>query len=650
VPEIRRLQAEPDNQDRPQPVDEGLFPGGGLPAPETVARRRSIQLVASAALLASAVYLTWRLAFTLGGSLWLSIPLWILELHAALGLALFAFSLWDLDSESIPEPVDRTDLRVGVLIATYNEPEEVLFPTVAAAVSLEPGHETYVLDDGQRPWVRAMAASLGAKYIARQEHTHAKAGNINNALAELDLDLVAVLDADHVAGAGFLTNTLGYFDDPRLAVVQTPQDFYNLDSFEHDRNRSWFWPQRRSISFNEQRLFYRAIQPGKNRWNAAFWCGTNAVVRVSALREIGGIACESVTEDMHTTIRLHRKKWRTVYHNEVLAHGLAARNATEYQTQRLRWGTGAMQILHQEHPLTGPGLSMGQRIAYAATILGWFDAWRTLGYVLLPPAVIFSGAIPIQAPLATFAIAFGVTFGLQRLAMALLSRGYAPQGLAALFEFVRLHSNIQATLTYFRRGEQRFKVTAKHGSEERRRDQAPWSLWLLVGLTVAAMAWFGCTVAGLTPTTYDVPWTAYGAVVWGLLNLGFLVMALARIRSDRFSSERRTAARMQAGGPVTVDGQPGYLMDISIGGALVRCESPPEPDREQLGIDVHRGGDEIFLLAAERGRQDLADGSAVLRLQFAGRQAPELARLARALFGSVRPGSVDEAARARTAA
>ncbi len=242
MPEIRRLQAEPDNQDRPQPVEEGLFPGGGLPAPETPARRRSIQLAASAALLASVVYLTWRLAFTLGGSLWLSIPLWILELHAALGLALFAFSLWDLDSESIPEPVDRTDLRVGILIATYNEPEEVLFPTVAAAVSLEPGHETYVLDDGQRPWVRAMAASLGAKYIARQEHTHAKAGNINNALAELDLDLVAVLDADHVAGAGFLTNTLGYFDDPRLAVVQTPQDFYNLDSFEHDRNRSWFWP------------------------------------------------------------------------------------------------------------------------------------------------------------------------------------------------------------------------------------------------------------------------------------------------------------------------------------------------------------------------------------------------------------------------
>ncbi len=115
-----------------------------------------------------------------------------------------------------------------------------------------------------------MAASLGARYITREERTHAKAGNLNHALAQLDLDVIGVLDADHIADIGFLTHTLGYFEDPQVAVVQTPQDFYNLDSFEHDKNRSWFWRGRRSISFNEQRLFYRAIQPGKNRWKAVF--------------------------------------------------------------------------------------------------------------------------------------------------------------------------------------------------------------------------------------------------------------------------------------------------------------------------------------------------------------------------------------------
>jgi cellulose synthase/poly-beta-1,6-N-acetylglucosamine synthase-like glycosyltransferase len=630
----REEKALADGQVRESPED-GLFAGSALPEPETVVRRRLIHVVAILALLVSFGYLGWRVGFTLGGSLWVSIPLWILELHAAFGLGLYAFSLWDLDREVIPAPVQRTDLRVGVLIPTYNEPIEVLFPTVAAAVALEPHHETVVLDDGQRLWVRAMAASLGARYMTREEHTYAKAGNLNHALAQLDLDAIGVLDADHVVKAGFLTHTLGYFEDPRVAVVQTPQDFYNLDSFEHDRNRSWFWRGRRSISFNEQRLFYRAIQPGKNRWKAAFWCGTNAVVRVSALREIGGIACETVTEDMHTTIRLHRKKWRTVYHNEVLAHGLAARDATEYQTQRLRWGTGAMQILRLEHPLTGRGLSLGQRVAYAATILGWFDAWRTLGYVLLPMAVIFSGATPIQAPIVVFATAFGLTFGLQRLAMALLSRGYAPQGMAALFEFVRLQSNLRATLTYFRRGERPFRVTAKHGADERHRVHAPWSLWMLLGLTGVAFVWFGCTVAGLTPVTYRVWWTVYGAVFWALLNLGFLIAALARIRSDRFASERRTAARLQVGGPASLDGQPAHLMDISMGGALIRCERPLEHSEAPLRIELERAGNRIALLAEERGREVLADGSTLIRLQFAEHQTHELALLARTLFGSI---------------
>jgi cellulose synthase/poly-beta-1,6-N-acetylglucosamine synthase-like glycosyltransferase len=97
---------------------------------------------------------------------------------------------------------------------------EVLFPTVAAAVALEPSHETYVLDDGRRLWVRAMAASLGARYIAREEHTHAKAGNVNHALALLDLDVVGILDANHIADSGFLMNTLGYFTAPTSVAAR----------------------------------------------------------------------------------------------------------------------------------------------------------------------------------------------------------------------------------------------------------------------------------------------------------------------------------------------------------------------------------------------------------------------------------------------
>jgi cellulose synthase/poly-beta-1,6-N-acetylglucosamine synthase-like glycosyltransferase len=163
----------------------------------------------------------------------------------------------------------------------------------------------WVLDDGRRRWVRKMAKSLGVGYRTRKDNMHAKSGNINAALPHVQTELVAVFDADHVARADFLTKVLGYFDDPDVALVQTPQSFYNTDSFEHMN-----WAQRR---FCEQDLFYRMLAESRNRWGAAFWCGTNSVVRVRALHEVGGVATNTVTEDIHTSVRLHRAGWKSVY-------------------------------------------------------------------------------------------------------------------------------------------------------------------------------------------------------------------------------------------------------------------------------------------------------------------------------------------------
>lgn len=603
----------------------------GLPAPESRGRKLTIHVAALVAIVATAAYLAWRIGFTFG-SLWIAIPLWLLELHALFGLTLFAYSLWDLDSVPPAAPLNESPMHVAVLIPTYNEPREVLLPTIAAAVAMESAHDTWVLDDGCRQWVNELASSLGARYLTRMDRSHAKAGNINNALDYVGADLVAVLDADHVPLPGFLTHTLGYSHDPQVAVVQTPQDFYNANSFEHDRNRSWFWPQRRDIPFSEQRLFYRAIQPGKNRWDAAFWCGTSAVIRVKALRDVGGVADETVTEDIHTTIRMHRKGWRTVYHNEVLARGLAARDAEEYQSQRIRWGTGAMQLLHAEHPLTGPGLRLTQRVAYAATILGWFDGWRTLGYVLVPVAVLLSGAAPIVAPAALFLIAFGSAFLLQRLALALLSRGYAPLGMATLFEFVRLQSTMWATLSYLRPGERGFHVTDKEGARSRHRTRVPWVLWLLLGLSGASAAWFVLTLLHLTPVSYAVPWVAYGAAFWMVFNACMLAAAIARIRSDRFASDRRSAVRHRVEGLVVLDGHHASLVDISMGGALVRTTQEAEASViHELQLRFH-GAPGVVLEAEERSRQPLGTQGWLVGLQFGGGQDAEVAHLAVALF------------------
>lgn len=132
-------------------------------------------MVSLLAIALTVTYLAWRAAFTLNlTAWWLSVPL-LLEVHAALGLGLYTFSLWDLDAD-LPPPVQASHSKVAVLIPTYNEPEEVLTPTIAAAVLLRPAHQTWVLDDGNRPAVARLAAELGARYLARPERVDAKAG------------------------------------------------------------------------------------------------------------------------------------------------------------------------------------------------------------------------------------------------------------------------------------------------------------------------------------------------------------------------------------------------------------------------------------------------------------------------------------------
>ena len=617
------------------------FAGAELPPPESRGRKLFVRAVALTAIAVSVVYLTWRLLSTLDpASLWLSVPLLVLEAHALAGLVLFTFSLWDVDCVKPVPARSTTDARVAVLIPTYNEPVEVLLPTIAAAVALQPGHETWVLDDGNRQEVAALADRLGARYLARAEHDHAKAGNINHALGVVAADLVAVLDADHVAAPGFLTHTLGYFDDPKIAVVQTPQDFYNLDSFEHGANRSWADRSRRKARFNEQALFYRAIEPGKNRWGAAFWCGTGAVVRVTALRQVGGVATETVTEDIHTTIRLHRQGWKSVYHNEVLARGLAASDAQQYQAQRLRWGIGAMQVLRTDNPLTVRGLRLRQRLAYASTLLGWFDAWRSLGYLLVPPAVLFSGAVPIKAAPLTFGVAFVGTFLVQRLALALLGRGFAPQGISTVFEFVRMSPNIRATLTLLRPGGRAFTVTPKGRlGDDRRRTPTPGLLTFSLALSVAAAVWFALSATGHTPLVYRQPWAAYGAAFWLLVNAGFVLVAIGRVRSERFAGERRASVRFDVDMPGFLDGLPGQLHDISLTGArlslaagLVGAVDGASLLSRRLTIPL--GEASLDLLAVVRSMRPAAEETMMAGLEFSPGQDDVRARLALALFNA----------------
>jgi cellulose synthase/poly-beta-1,6-N-acetylglucosamine synthase-like glycosyltransferase len=612
------------------------------PAPESPSTKWRIRTIAIAALVMSVLYLGWRMAFTLNLSAWwISIPQLLLEFHATVGLALFTFSLWDVDSVPPAPACTVPPGRIAVLIPTYNESTDVLLPTVAAAAALEPAHQTWVLDDGNRPAVRRLAAQLGVNYLARTDRTGAKAGNVNHALTVVEADFVAILDADHVAGRDFLTHTLGYFADPEVAFVQTPQDFYNVDSFEHEtRRRGWRGARAAGHqAFSEQALFYRVLQPGKNRWKAAFWCGTGAVVRMEALRQVGGVATDTVTEDIHTTIRMHKLGWRSVYHNEVLSRGLAAADASQYQIQRLRWGKGAMQVLaSRDNPLVTPGLRPTQRLAYLSTLLGWFDAWRSLGYLLLPPAVLLSGASPILAEPLTFLGLFSATFLLQRVALARLARGRAPHMLSTVFEFVRMSANIGATLTLFGKRDGGFVVTPKgRVGDDRRRQPVPVLLQATTGLAVLAALWFAATLAGRTPLHYGVPWVAYGAFGWLVFNGVLVGLAVARIRSARFAGERRASVRFGVDAVATVGGRPCHIRDLSLTGAQVVVPGDELADftasagqRLPLAVSLDRPlAFEVEVRSCRPGPEGLAIG-----LQFCDGQDEERAQLALALFHS----------------
>ena len=614
------------------------MPGRDMPAPEARSRAWAIRAIAVVALAVTVAYLLWRATSTLAMNVWwVSIPLYVMEVHAAVGLGLFTFSLWDVDRRPQTREVLRTRARVAVLIPTYNEDLEVLMPTIAAALEMRVKHETWVLDDGNRPEVAQLARELGARYLTRPTNEHAKAGNLNHALGIIEADLIAVLDADHVASPDFLTHTLGYFDDPKVALVQTPQEFYNLESFEHERGgvtKVEPLDAPTSALFHEQVLFYRILQPGKNRWGGAFWCGTGAVVRVSALRDVGGVATDTITEDIHTTIRLHRKGWQTVYHNEVLARGLAASDAGTYQLQRHRWGTGAMQVLRRENPLLVSGLTLPQRLTYAATLLGWFDSWRSLGYLLLPLVVIATGAVPIAADALTFMVFFGTTFLLGQLSLRVLSRGCHRPILSILFEFVRMTPNFMATMTLFTNRRAAFRVTPKGRTGGRNGAHVSPILTAMLVLSLVSVGWYGATLMGFTPVVYEVPWAVHAAFVWMLVNVGLVWLAIHRVRASRYAAERRSSVRFATDFSGRIDGIETWVRDLSLTGA--RLEVPDASVVAPSGRLVVEtgGGRPIVLDGVARTTWTDRAGRTMVGFEFVEGQYPARARLALALFGA----------------
>jgi cellulose synthase (UDP-forming) len=360
----------------------------------------AILILVSLSLVASSRYLYWRLTETISTGSMMDLifggALVLAELYAFVVLVLgFVQTAWPLERKPVLMPPDQTSWpTVDIFIPTYNEALAVVKPTVFAALALDwPADKLriYVLDDGRRPEFGAFCASVGVTHLTRADNRHAKAGNINAALPNTSGELIAIFDCDHIPTRSFLQISVGWFvKNKKISMLQTPHYFFSPDPFE--KNLGTF----RSTP-NEGELFYGLIQNGNDLWNASFFCGSCAVLRRSALLEINGIAVETVTEDAHTALKLHRLGYETAYLGIPQAAGLATESLSSHVGQRVRWARGMAQIFRIDNPLLGKGLSLGQRLCYLNAMLHFFYGLPRVIFLIAPLSYLFFGAHVIAA-------------------------------------------------------------------------------------------------------------------------------------------------------------------------------------------------------------------------------------------------------------
>ncbi len=611
-------------------------------------------------------YVAWRWLFSVNWSAWwIGVPLVVAETYSLIDSLLFGMTMWRVKDREDPEPPPE-GWTVDVVIATYNEPIELVMRTARAAKAITYPHRTWVLDDGNRAEMRAAAEAEGVEWMTRSADwvdmpRHAKAGNLNNALMSLEGEFLLILDADQVPEPQILDATLGYFHDQKMALVQTPQYFVNVPADDPLGSQA--------------PLFYGPIQQGKDGWNAAFFCGSNAVIRrealmhlgvshyvgrvelgvnralrtarsvlrsarrevpndevelrqaladvgaaladargelrrgtplfdvtfqfqqrvdeirdrlaagdveairadlaaIAALEDAGGsaglagvdddvldrltdrawsplgaidtvqaliravdvdvageaqpimpMATISVTEDMATCMRLHRLGWRTAYHDEVLALGLAPEDLDTMLTQRLRWAQGTMQVLFRENPLTQRGLSWPQRLMYFATMWSYFSGFAAIVYIGAPVVYLTLGVLPVDSLSFEFFVRLLPFLVVNQLLFFVVAKGRptwrGQQYSLALFP-TWIRSFTSAFGNVFLGRALDFAVTPK----TKREPTGPawhlvrpqlWAMGLLVVSIVVGLVRLGAGLSPLGGTIFNLLWVVFDLVIFSVI-------------------------------------------------------------------------------------------------------------------------------------
>jgi cellulose synthase (UDP-forming) len=495
-------------------------------------------LVIALNLLVSVRYLWWRGTETLnwesGWGTAVSLTVYLAEIYGFLVVLHHYLIATRASRRQAVAPEPTFCPSVDVLVTTYNEGLDILYRTVVGCLAMDyPDKRIHVLDDGNRAEVAELCRRLEVHYLGRRENTGAKAGNLNNGLTHGDADLVVTFDADHVPVRTFLSETVGFFRDSEVAQVQTAHHFYNPDLFQ-DRLRI------REYIANEQDMFYHVVQPGRDVYNSSFYCGSGAVFRRQALEAIGGFPEATVTEDLHTSMLLHSRGWKSVYHNRDLSAGLAPESYEAYITQRSRWARGTFQVMFGRRGLFLPGLSLMQRVNYFATFWYWLYGFPRVIYLIAPLLFLLGGL----HPLIVRDLADLLTYYLPHLAISIVAFQLVNRAMRRLFwsDVYESCISVQVALTFllfpFTGRRVRFAVTPKGRATQRRaglRLVGPMAVLAALGALGLAVGVFRLAVTGVAQdgTLINTIWAAYNLVV---LGMGLLLL------KDR--PQRRTAVRL----------------------------------------------------------------------------------------------------------
>jgi cellulose synthase (UDP-forming) len=488
------------------------------------------------------VYLAWSLS-VLNWSVWyVAVPFYLAEVLALLSTTLFCVLIWYPRFHRPDGPRVESDLSVDIFIATCGEPLGILRPTVEAAAAVDYSRKTvYILDDRASPEVERLALENGCRYLAREDRSDAKAGNLNFGLAHSQGDLILALDADQVPDRDIVRRMAGYFEFGKIALVQTPQRYHLPDGDPFG---------------NADELFFRVIQNAKDSDNSAFSCGSGVMYRRAALEEVGGFSTWNLVEDLHTSLGLHDRGWRSVYHDHPLTTGTAPADIRSVYKQRSQWATDTMRMMLWDSPLKRAGLDPKQKLQYFYIGLSYVISGCVLPvYYLTPAWSLLTGQFMFTAPLGTYALVRGVSFALTLLALAFL---WTPVYTAKPYKMwaglfpVFFRSTLTALSSRDRKP--RYHVTLKTVDRPGLLTNlaAVWPQLAVIAATLGSLAY--ATLSGSTRADLILINAFWGAwIVWTLSTI-----CLAAVRPKRFSLTFEEYLRFvgNAGDPAGVPAPP----------------------------------------------------------------------------------------------